>query len=112
MPTRVSQEALEASQGLRSQPGKFARISEQIGAQIPPWEPLGDLVTQSQVLTKNCKISRSIQQKVKRWTPKLERQHHFFCKSLKTEYFLMILRVREPRAGGIGSPALENARTP
>ena len=61
---------------------------------------------------KNKQISWSIRRKMKRWSPKLERQHHFFWKSLKTEGFLMILRVREPRAGGVPSPALENARTP
>ena len=33
-------------------------------------------------------------------------------KTLKNKGVLMILRVWEPRAGGIGSPALENARTP
>ena len=60
----------------------------------------------------NKQISSSIPQKMKRWSPKLERQHIFFWKSLKTECFLMILRVREPGPGGIGSPALENARTP
>ena len=61
---------------------------------------------------KNKQISWSIRQKMKRWSPKLERQHHFFWKSLKTDGFLMILRVREPRAGELCSPALENARTP
>ena len=61
---------------------------------------------------KNKQISSSIRQKMKRWSPKLERQHHFFWKSLKTIGSLMILRVGEPRAGAAGSPALENARTP
>ena len=41
------------------------------------WD-FGDLVTQRQFLIKNSKIGRSIHQKIKRWTSKLERQHHFF----------------------------------
>ena len=36
------------------------------GAQIPPWWPFGDLVTQRQFLSKNSKMSRSIHQKTKR----------------------------------------------
>ena len=50
----------------------------QLAPRGPPWYPFGDLVTQRRFLSKNSKISRSIHQKTKRWTPKLERQHLFF----------------------------------
>ena len=61
---------------------------------------------------KNKRISLNIHQKLERPTSKLERQHHFFWKSLKTEGFSILCVSAEARAAKFILPALNSARTP
>ena len=99
--------AFEAAKGSQGEPKR-----EPWGL---PWDLLGGSLAKEDFAgfsKQNEQISWSIRRKLKRPPSKLERQHHFFWKSLKTNGFLMILRVREPRAAGIRKPTLENARTP
>ena len=78
-----------------------------------PWTPSdagGRVVGHSKFCNQNKQIRSSIRQKMKRWSPKVERQHFLF----KLNNLRLFNDFARPGtgAGNIPSPDLENPRTP
>ena len=78
------------------------------------WTPSGAggrVVGHTKFWTKTSKLAEAF---LKKWKggPQNSSASTFCWKSLKTWGVLMILSVREPRAGNLELPTLENARTP